>query len=264
LLKGGAEALDTVTPAITATGSLVGTARRPLGLGTVLYVGYDPTTSACREWGDLPTFWTHLMFSASPVLSSSMSFIAARRLSSATVTYGPMNDEANDPFRVSLPPVSAVLYLFLAYFVLAIPVTFVVLKRLRCMNLAWVTGPALAMLFAGAFFLFTAELYAARLSRRTSGIVFAGEGRSQGRFMGNTELFFPHAGTYDVTVPGAEQTEVGDSDYYSTTDSRAMAMRSLETEEDGVSVRTPALSVTNLPDELRDHPCRSPLLPHER
>jgi hypothetical protein len=218
-------------------------ARKHVGFGTVLYVGFDPTQEPFRNWYRLPTLWQGLLKRAAPLADSGTVASAAQQQSfdnnPASAPGG-----TNDPFRVTLPPLKPIVFLFLGYFVLAIPVTFVVLKRTRRMNLAWVTGPTLAVGVAGLLYLFTADLYRAPLSRRTSGLLLAAEGDPEARFVGQTELFFPRAGNYDVSVPGAERIELTAGEDYNRRSSATV--RTLESGDDGSQVTHPRLAVANL------------------
>jgi hypothetical protein len=113
------------------------------------------------------------------------------------------------------------------------------------MNWAWATGPTLAALFGGAVYGFTSDLHKARLSRRTAGILISAAGEKQARFIGGSELFFPAAGRYDVTVPNAEVMESG-LNGSSNRNGNGIIARSLQTIDDGTSVSLPALSVPNM------------------
>jgi hypothetical protein len=237
--KPGAERLN-------GTSGGVHRARRQLGIGTVLYCATDLTAKTYRSSQSLPQLWRELMEQATP-------FIRARDLHGAAVASAigtensPWRTTARasdaDPFHVRLPSLRAVLFVFLGYFVLAVPVTFVVLKRRRRMNLAWATGPALAVLTAGSLYLFTAHLYSARLSRRTTGVLVAASGEGKAHFVGYSELFFPRAGNYDVTVPGAERIEPESSLEFEYQDG---VTQPLETVEAGAEIAAPAFSVGNL------------------
>jgi hypothetical protein len=69
------------------------------------------------------------------------------------------------------------------------------------------TGPLLALAFAGGVFLLTARLYFMPAARRTRGIVFAASGDTAARFAGYTELFLPRAGRYELPFPRADYLE---------------------------------------------------------
>jgi hypothetical protein len=137
-----------------------------------------------------------------------------------------------------------VLTVFLVYFVLAVPVSFVVLKRLRRMNWAWATGPALAILFAGVLYFYTSSLYRAPLSRRTTGFITVAAGDKDAQFNGNTEMFFPRFGRYDITAARADSIELNDAGRGN--DNRSTNSRALETFDGGTGQRCPDLDVGNL------------------
>ena len=185
-------------------------ALRRLGAGSVLYLGCDATTPEFRAWGGVEGFWTQVGDIARPaVVAKDLRTAAA--LSRPVATTGAAATATGDPFRVSLPSVATVLNFFAVYFLFAVPVTFVVLKRLRRMEWAWATGPVLAVVTAGSMALLTVNLYSAKLSRRTAGVL-VGTATGEARFVGYTELFFPRAGSFRVAVPGAEEYELSIED----------------------------------------------------
>jgi hypothetical protein len=256
-LKPGARGVKGIFPlAKVEAGAETLMARRELGAGSVLYLGFDPTTPTFRDWVGLPTFWANVGKAGRPLVPQEMvRYVAASR---ANLELVQQKADAADPFRITLPTLRMVLYVFLGYFVLAIPVTFVVLKRMRRMNLAWISGPVLAVFFAGGLYLLTAQLHTAKLSRRTAGVLIATAGDPEARFTGYSELFFPRSGTYDVTVPGAESMELSEIDYisfykadgqpyYRSGSANTLGpMRALDTLDDGKSVTTPQMNVANL------------------
>ena len=224
--------------------------RYSLGMGAVLTVPLDLTEDRFREEWELPYVWQDLRYRAAP--------LRAAETIRESYTYSAFDQQNrwNDPFQIALPPLATVVYLFAGYFILAVPVTFVVLKQTRRMNWAWATGPALAVIFGGAVYGFTADLHKAKLSRRTNGTIVAAAGEKQARFVGASELFFPTAGNYDVTVPGAETAELetgitqaqytGDNYSGNRDQGGGIVLRSLETVDNGTSVAVPGLNVPNL------------------
>ena len=213
-----------------------GVIKRPLGVGIVTYTNFDPTDEALRETAEYISLWNHLIVPMDKPMDGQGLREAARQRSLWT------NDVpqtvSDNPFLLALPSLNSVLSFFLIYFVLAVPVTFAVLKHTRRMNLAWVTGPTLAIVFAAGLFLLTARLYFMPTARRTAGIVTM-NADGAGRFVGFTEMFFPRAGGYPIVIPGAQtlETERRESDI----------TRSLQTAETADGVLTaPALSVGNL------------------
>ncbi|MES2464940.1 MAG: zf-HC2 domain-containing protein [Armatimonadota bacterium] len=215
--------------------------RYTLGMGAVLTVPIDLTQDRFRDRWELAYTWDDLRTRARPMAND------IAHLPSAWQTPSRYGFYANDPFRLGLPPLTTVVYLFTGYFLLAIPVTFVILKRTRRMNWAWATGPTLAFLFGGAVYGFTADLHKSKLSRRTGGLLISTAGEKTARFVGLSEIFFPTAGSYDVSIPYAETTELG-GDGPATYGDRGngINLRSLETVDNGMAVSVPRLSVPNL------------------
>ncbi len=234
-------------------------AARQLGAGTVLYAAFNPLEKPLRGWEGQPQLWNELIRRASATVGASALRSAAlqRQASFVRPPYGGsagspgaryrvtiQDRNAVDPFRVRLPPVSTIVWVFLAYFVLVVPLTYFVLRRLGRLEWAWVTSPLLSAAFAYGFYLFTADLYLAGLSRRTSGVVVASAGDGEAHFVGFSELFFPRGGSYKLEIPGAETLELspaGEERYYGS----SAPLQALETVDLG-SVVAPDFRVANL------------------
>ena len=102
-----------------------------LGMGAVVTVGVDLTLPEFREKWELPSVWNELQNRAVPTVLSLNPMEARADWTNAQTPYG------SDPFHIALPPLTSLVYLFTGYFLLAVPVTFVVLKRTGRMNWAW-------------------------------------------------------------------------------------------------------------------------------
>ncbi len=267
-LPGGPVALVTGTlkPGAAALASQAGRvvlSRQDLGAGTVLLVGFSPLEQPLRSWANQRALWVNLIHQATATLpawnlrqwtTQQASFTderyAVTRYAGGRVV--PPSVHQFNPFHIKLPPLATIAWLFLAYFVLVIPVSYFVLKRLRRLEWAWITSPVLSVAFAYVFYLFTAQLYQAGLSQRTAGVVVAAAGDPNAQFDGFSEMFFPRGGSYPISIPGAEALELspfGASDnsgtYYSSGPSGASQLQPLQTVDAG-DVRAPNYQMGNL------------------
>jgi len=66
--------------------------------------------------------------------------------------------------------------------------------------LAWFTAPVISLVFAGILFESASSLYGAKMSTVSGGVILAQEGDPDGMFVGKTEMFIPHAGSYDLNL----------------------------------------------------------------
>lgn len=253
---------------LASQGGQVVLARQALGAGTVLFVGFNPLEQPFRGWAGQHDLWLGLIRQATATVpawnlrqwtSEQTSFMDERRYGGGYYGgsyYGgrrgaSVSNRVN-PFRIKLPPLTTIAWLFLAYFVLVIPVTYLVLKRIGRLEWAWVTSPALSIAFAYVFYLFTAQLYQAGMSRRTAGVVVAAAGNPEAQFDGFSEMFFPRGGSYPIGIPGAEALELSpfssndnSGRYYGSGSSGGTQLQPLET-VDGGDVRAPDYQMGNL------------------
>ncbi len=157
-----------------------------------------------------------------------------------STTYG---YQSNSPFSAKVPETGVVLGILLLYFVLEVPVNLLILRKLGKGELAWITSPVISLAFAFVFFRFSSGLYAANLSVATSGVLVQHQGDATGTFLGNTQIFFPQGGRYDLRLEGIEA--VFTEDRFTGNPNQIPAMASLGMVDDG-EVRAPSAAVTNL------------------
>ncbi|MGV3616170.1 MAG: hypothetical protein ACO1SV_12620 [Fimbriimonas sp.] len=112
--------------------------------------------------------------------------------------------DAQDPFSTTLPPAERVLKILGAYFLVVVPLNFLVLRKLKRGELAWFTAPVISLGFAGALFTSAQSLYSAKMSTATVGIVVGQQGMTDGMFVGMTQIFIPRSGVYDLKLTGVE------------------------------------------------------------
>ena len=125
------------------------------GQGGALFLAFDPAAQPLAGWVGMPRMLRELLFQSLPH-SLVLSDQAQRRDSRGTMSQGghySYNAMANLP-ALELPSINLLLGLIAGYIVLAGPVNYLVLRRLRRPGLMWVTIPVLVLLFSGsAYFL---------------------------------------------------------------------------------------------------------------
>ena len=121
------------------------------GQGRALFLAFDPAAQPLAGWVGTPRMLKALLFQALPP-SLILSDQAQGRDSRATMSQGGFssyNAMASFP-ALELPSINLLLGLIAGYIVLAGPVNYSVLHRLRRPGLMWVTIPALVLLFSGS------------------------------------------------------------------------------------------------------------------
>lgn len=259
-LPAGPYALMTGAPVSAASvlareGNQVTMAARRLGAGSVVFLAFSPFEAPLRGWDGSGSFWSMVLRQGKP----SISWQGLRRaagnvdagMTQMAVGYpggppvpGAAPPEEVNPFHIELPPIGMVAAIFAVYFLLAVPVTYLVLKKAKRLEWAWVTNPVLAGIFAFVFYLFAAQLYKAGMSRRTSGVLVASANGKDALFLGYTQMFFPRGGNHPLDVPDAESLEISApaEDPYGHPRNRQDTLTTVDT---GM-VTAPDFSVSNL------------------
>jgi hypothetical protein len=124
---------------------------RRYGAGTILFLALDPAQPPLAGWNGTAALWQRALSTTSVELS----MVAQRRLQNqfGYIYYGYNGNPFNIP-GLNLPNAWLVGGFLLVYVLLIGPVNYLVLRALKRVELAWVTIPALIVLFvAGAYLL---------------------------------------------------------------------------------------------------------------
>lgn len=197
-------------PAVGATATKEGStllwSESSYGLGRMLFIAFNPFEGPLSHWNGRGVALTRILrldtgMSANAFMAG---FTTNIQSTPGGVSLPVSHSVAEDPFSMTLPPTSQIFTILAAYFVVVVPINFLVLKKLRRGELAWFTAPVISLAFAALLFTAAGSLYSAKLSSLSSGVVICQEGNQEGLFVGSTDLFVPHAGSYDLKLKGVD------------------------------------------------------------
>jgi len=176
---------------LATSGDRVVAAETPFGSGSVTLLGFDPASAWIAGIDSLAgDLWRRFLpprgGSATPALSEDGSLVSAVQ---------------NLP-SLALPPIGGLLVLLLGYIVLVGPVNYLVLRWLDRREWAWVTIPALIVVFTVGAFGFGSALRGSDLIVHEVAIVRGAPGTSDAVAQSYLGLFSPTRSTYQVAVPG--------------------------------------------------------------
>ena len=106
--------------------------------------------------------------------------------------------------------------ILVAYFVCVVPINFLVLKKLKRGELAWLTAPIISLVFAGLLFRSASGLYTAQTSTATKGVLLLSPAIEEGLFAGSSQVFIPEGGGYDLKLHNVDnigQLTLNQQDY---------------------------------------------------
>lgn len=224
------------TPNAIATvedGNLLAAERR-FGLGRIAYLATNLTQGTAAQWPGRPDLMRTFI--------RPTTYLAAMRVTSTGQTNDPFTlsrPGGQDPFNFQLPDSSFILMLLATYFVLVVPVNFLVLRKLKRGELAWVTTPLLSFGFAGVLFSTTSGLYNAQLATANSGTIVVEQGHPYGYFTGMSQVFFPKSGYYDLKLRDVDS-------FGSTTNNTGMPSSQTLTRTDVGQIVVDRMRVPNL------------------
>lgn len=194
-------------------------ARRQIGLGRTLFFAFNPIEPPFTAWAERKSIFEKFVRAGD--FDRSIGYLERFTTTNAEDYYGgggyyggpprpystlysPVPERNADPFSTELPPVTKVFWILVGYFVVIIPINFMLLKKLKRGELAWITAPLISIAFAGAFFAAARDLYSANLSTATQGLVIMTPSSQEAIFVGKSQMFFPRGGTYDLKLAGLE------------------------------------------------------------
>jgi hypothetical protein len=185
-LRDGAIALDDAShPLLSSTIS---------GAGRVIYLAVDLATPAFRGWDATTALWSRLL------PDDRLAQQLRGQFGPSDESTGQMMQALSSIPSLQLPPAELLLVVIVGYIVLIGPVSYLVLRRMDRRELAWVTAPALVIVFSfGSYGIGSAmkgsDIIINRISlaRTTS----AGTAASVSTYAG---IFSPSRDNYDLTI----------------------------------------------------------------
>lgn len=187
---------------------------KQVGLGRTVFLAFDLFGERLRSWAGRRNMLKTVAGSWADraIYWRSLSNETGQTFSRFGMQAG---DEREDPFQIRPPSAGTIALILLSFLIVAVPFNFFVLKRLRRGELAWVTLPALSLLFSALIFTSARGLYSASRARSVTGAFIVHEGVPQGVFVGSQQLFFPNAGAYDLGFHDLEAaSSPGDMDQF--------------------------------------------------
>jgi hypothetical protein len=172
-------------------------ALRSFGAGRVLYLAFNPFESPLNVWDGRRAAVLAL------IRPSEAAVMATEAEGQQEQVTGIQSAKA-DPFSIQMPSLGWVFALLGAYFIVVVPVSFLVLRKLGRGELAWITAPLLSAGFAGAILSSARSLYSAKLSTATQGLLIHQDGLGDSLFRGRSQIFIPTGGTYDLQMHGVD------------------------------------------------------------
>ncbi len=182
----------------------------PYGAGSVTLTAYDPTVAASlASPSESHTLWRTLLTSGQALPSSLLSHVAAREENyGGSVYYGNapalLSEAVMRGPSLDAPGTEVIGLFLLAYLIILVPVNYLVLKRLDRKEMAWVTIPALVLLFAAGTFGVGYASKGGSLFLNRAAIVETSAGQRGAGVYAELGLFSPRRTDYDLTVSGGD------------------------------------------------------------
>ena len=176
--------------ALASSGDRVVAADRRFGAGSVTLLGFDPSTSWIAKGDSIDTpLWRRLL----PARTGGIVSLTDDSTIVSAVSNLP---------SLALPPIGGLLVLLFGYILLVGPVNYLVLRRLDRREWAWVTVPALILVFTVGSFGIGSLLRGSEVIVHEVAIVRGAPGTDQATVQSYLGIFSPSRATFQVAVPG--------------------------------------------------------------
>jgi hypothetical protein len=162
------------------------------GRGAITLIGFDPGTSWISESDAAGALWHRLMPQPNGAALNPLAIS-----DDSQIVYALQNLPS-----VDLPPIEQLFVLLIAYIALVGPINYLVLRRLGRREWAWITIPALALVFAAGSFGLGATLKGSDVIVNQITVVRAAQGTGRGIGQAYIGIYSPSRRSFDVRIPG--------------------------------------------------------------
>jgi len=177
---------------LARSGDDVIAAEAAYGRGVVTLVGFDPATQWIAEGSASDALWHRLLPQATGPALNPLAIADDSQIVFAL---------QNLP-SIDLPSIENLFILLLAYIALIGPINYLILRRLDKREWAWVTIPALVVVFAVGTFGLGATLKGSDVIVNQITVVRAAQGTGRGIGQAYIGIYSPSRRTFDVRIPG--------------------------------------------------------------
>jgi hypothetical protein len=258
--NGLTETVGKVRPGSISTKVSKGTCLgRSFGAGIVSIVSVNPFESPIRESEDRRSImsravrWNHKQSFRNLVnrqigQQESQNYYAAPAAVAYAPGYAPtpmsplpgrFSATNADPFQIKPPSLNNILWILVCYALAVVPINFLILRKLKKMEIAWISTPVISVVFSFILLNSTIGLYRANATTRTTSIAILGQSVDDAVIFGRSEMFFPQAKSYDLELSNVESVLTADS--YSETDKGGLSLQ-----DDGRHLVAPDVRTANL------------------
>ena len=168
-------------------------ARHSHGRGSVYFLALDPQLAPLADWDGSPILWQTIADTI-PTLPYWAHEPRNAYAAAAAVESLP---------NLVLPSIFQLIFFLLLYVILIGPVNYMVLKRRKRLELAWVTIPALIILFSGAAYFTGFRLKGNETIVNEMSVAYGGANADTMRVHTLIGLYSPRRRAYDLTMPPA-------------------------------------------------------------
>lgn len=189
---------------VSASGMPIVAARK-YGAGRVVFLAFDYRTPPFADWNGKTEFWKSIIKASTgePIVPTNTQF-AGEGYYGQSYSYQDQeaafkNVVSQNP-SIKTPSINTIGLFLLAYLIVLVPANYIVLRRKRRLELAWLTTPAIVILFTiGAYAIgYTMKGGSLRLCEAT--VIESSSGARYARMVTNASLFSPARRSYDVAV----------------------------------------------------------------
>lgn len=177
---------------------------RDYGAGKVVFLALDYKASPFRDWSGQTEFWKYIL--ATPVskpmaqtITSTAEDFGGYRYGIDTADLGMLGVVAQQP-SIKMPSYTTIWAFLVSYILLLVPVNFFVLRKMRRLELAWVTTPIIVLAFTFGAYAIGYTMKGGSLKVREATLIEGSSGARFARMVSCASVFSPARRSYDITV----------------------------------------------------------------
>ena len=181
-------------------------AERQYGAGRVIFLAFDLRASPFKDWNGQTEFWKRIIKSSTsePMVATSTQFADSQN--SGQYAYqqdqyaGGLASVVMQNPSIKTPSINTIGFFLLAYLIALVPVNYLLLRRKRRLELAWVSTPVIVLIFAVGAYAIGYTMKGGELKLSECRVIEGSSGARFARAVSNAFVFSPARRSYDLSV----------------------------------------------------------------